>query len=42
VIVPEIEKVHDVLTPAQRQKLAAKAKQRASHMQGGFGGPGEE
>ena len=24
VIVPEIQKVHDVLTPAQRQKLAAK------------------
>jgi protein CpxP len=42
VIVPEIQKVHDALTPAQRQKLAAKAKQHASHMQGGFGGPGEE
>jgi Spy/CpxP family protein refolding chaperone len=41
VIVPEIQKVHDALTPAQRQKLAAKAKSHASHMQGGFGGPGE-
>ena len=26
-IVPEIQKVHDVLTPAQRQKLAAKIKE---------------
>ncbi len=41
VIVPEIQKVHDALTPAQRQKLAARAKQHAAHMQGpsGFGGP---
>ncbi|MGZ6143573.1 MAG: Spy/CpxP family protein refolding chaperone [Myxococcales bacterium] len=42
VIVPEIQKVHDVLTPAQRQKLADKAKQMHQHrMQGGFGGPQE-
>lgn len=43
VIVPEIQKIHDALTPAQRAKLAAKAKQmRERHMQGGFGGPPEE
>lgn len=44
VIVPEIVKVHDVLTPAQRQKLADKAKEmRQQHQQhkGGFGGPGD-
>jgi periplasmic protein CpxP/Spy len=43
-IVPEIVKVHDVLTPAQRQKLADKAKEmRQKHQQhqGGFGGPGD-
>jgi Spy/CpxP family protein refolding chaperone len=43
-IVPEIVKVHDVLTPAQRQKLADKAKEmRQTHQQhqGGFGGPGD-
>jgi Spy/CpxP family protein refolding chaperone len=38
VIVPAIQKVHDILTPAQRQKLAAMAKQH-SDTQGGFGGP---
>jgi periplasmic protein CpxP/Spy len=44
VIVPEIVKVHDALTPAQRQKLAQKAEEmRAKHHgpPGGFGGPGE-
>ncbi len=44
VIVPEIVKVHDVLTPAQRQVLAQKAqemRQRHQQHQGGFGGPGE-
>ena len=44
VIVPEIVKVHDVLTPAQRQILAQKAqemRQRHQEHQGGFGGPGE-
>ncbi len=41
VIVPEIQKVHDVLTPAQRQKLAEKAKQMHNRGPGpgGFGGP---
>jgi Spy/CpxP family protein refolding chaperone len=39
VIVPEIQKVHSVLTPAQRQKLAEKAKQMHDHHKGGFGGP---
>jgi len=38
VIVPQIVKVHDSLTPAQRQKLADKAKQRHERWQGGFGG----
>lgn len=33
IIVPEVQKIHDVLTPAQRQKLAAKAKE----MHGGHG-----
>jgi Spy/CpxP family protein refolding chaperone len=44
VIVPEIQKVHDVLTPAQRQTLADHAKQmQQKHMNhGGFGGPPEE
>ena len=27
VIIPQIQRVHDVLTPAQRQKLAAKARE---------------
>jgi periplasmic protein CpxP/Spy len=43
-IAPEIVNVHDVLTPAQRQKLADKAKElHQKHMQnkGGFGGPAE-
>jgi Spy/CpxP family protein refolding chaperone len=39
VVVPELQKVHDVLTPAQRQLLAAKAQQM--HQRGGFGGPAE-
>lgn len=40
IIVPEVQKVHDVLTPVQRQKLAELAKKHAAHMQGGgFGGP---
>ena len=43
VIVPEVQKVHDVLTPAQRQKLAELAKKHAAHMHGGgFGGPPQE
>jgi Spy/CpxP family protein refolding chaperone len=44
VIIPEIKKVHDVLTPDQLSKLAQKAQQmRQKHQQnqGGFGGPGE-
>ena len=44
VIVPEIVKVHDILTPAQRQMLAQKAQEMRQHHQqhqGGFGGPGE-
>ena len=42
VIVPEIQKVHDVLTPQQRQVLAQKVQQmHEHHQQGGFGGPNE-
>ena len=44
VIVAEIVKVHDILTPAQRQMLAQKAQEMRQHHQqhqGGFGGPGE-
>jgi Spy/CpxP family protein refolding chaperone len=41
VMVPEIQKVHDVLTPAQRATLAAKAQQMHGRHQGGFGGPDE-
>ena len=44
VIVPELVKVHDVLSPAQRQILAQKAQemhQRHQQNKGGFGGPGE-
>jgi Spy/CpxP family protein refolding chaperone len=44
VIIPEIKKVHDVLTPDQLNKLAQKAQQmRQKHQQnqGGFGGPGQ-
>ena len=43
-IAPEIVNIHDVLTPAQRQKLAAKAQQmhqKHQQNQGGFGGPGQ-
>ena len=46
VIVPEIQKIHDVLTPAQRQQLAAHIKQMHKGHRGpgpgGFGGPPEE
>jgi Spy/CpxP family protein refolding chaperone len=47
VIVPELQKVHDVLSPQQRQMLAQKAQQHMQKMQqheqhkGGFGGPEE-
>jgi Spy/CpxP family protein refolding chaperone len=42
VIVPEIQKIHDVLTPQQRKTLADHAQQmHDQHQQGGFGGPGE-
>jgi Spy/CpxP family protein refolding chaperone len=44
VIIPEVKKVHDVLTPDQLNKLAQKAQQmRQKHQQnqGGFGGPGQ-
>ena len=42
VIVPEIQKIHDVLTPQQRKMLAQKVQQmHEHHQQGGFGGPGE-
>jgi len=44
-IVPEIVKVHDVLTPAQRKTLADKARElhgRRHGPKGGFGGPPEE
>jgi protein CpxP len=43
-IAPEIVNIHDVLTPAQRQKLAARAQQmhqKHQQNQGGFGGPGQ-
>ncbi|HUJ27038.1 MAG TPA: Spy/CpxP family protein refolding chaperone [Myxococcales bacterium] len=48
VIVPEIQKIHDVLTPSQRATLAQHAKdmhqKRMNHhgAPGGFGGPPEE
>ncbi len=47
VVVPEIQKIHDVLTPAQRQTLAQKAKELQQRhqqrmQQGGFGGPPQE
>ena len=35
VIVPEIQKIHDTLTPAQRQKLAARIKARHQRMMQG-------
>jgi Spy/CpxP family protein refolding chaperone len=38
VIIPALAKVHDILTPAQRNQLADLAKNHAA-MQGGFGGP---
>jgi Spy/CpxP family protein refolding chaperone len=41
-IAPQLVKVHDVLTPAQRQKLAEKARSMHRHHHGGnqgFGGP---
>ena len=44
VIIPEIKKVHDVLTTDQLSKLATKAQQmhqKHQQNQGGFGGPGE-
>jgi Spy/CpxP family protein refolding chaperone len=41
VVVPELQKIHDVLTPAQRQQLAAKAAEMQQHHRGGFGGPAE-
>jgi len=39
IIIPALVKVHDTLTPAQRQKLAAMVS--SHHPQGGFGGPQE-
>ncbi|GAC1597033.1 MAG: hypothetical protein NVS4B10_06490 [Myxococcales bacterium] len=44
-IAPQLVKVHDVLTPAQRQKLAVKARaMHGGHRGGhrGFGGPDDE
>jgi Spy/CpxP family protein refolding chaperone len=42
VVVPELQKIHDLLTPQQRQVLAQKAQEmHQKHQQGGFGGPGE-
>jgi Spy/CpxP family protein refolding chaperone len=38
IVIPALAKVHDILTPAQRQQLAELAKNHAG-MQGGFGGP---
>jgi len=38
IIIPALVKVHDTLTPAQRQKLAAIVKSH-HQPQGGFGGP---
>lgn len=37
IIIPALVKVHDTLTPAQRQKVADMVK--SHHPQGGFGGP---
>jgi Spy/CpxP family protein refolding chaperone len=44
VIIPEIQKIHDVLTPAQRKQLADHAKQmhQGHGGPGGFGGPPDE
>lgn len=44
-LAPQLVKVHDVLTPAQRTKLAEKARSMHHHHRGGprgFGGPDEE
>jgi Spy/CpxP family protein refolding chaperone len=43
VIIPEVKKVHDVLTPDQLNKLAQKAQQmhQKHEQKGGFGGPGQ-
>jgi Spy/CpxP family protein refolding chaperone len=44
VIIPEVKKVHDVLTPDQLNKLAQRAQelhQKHQNHQGGFGGPGQ-
>jgi hypothetical protein len=38
VIVPALQKVHDTLTPAQRQQLAQVWSQQHQGMRGGFGG----
>src|SRR6266852_6722916 len=38
IIIPALVKVHDALTPAQRQKLASMVKSH-HQPQGGFGGP---
>jgi Spy/CpxP family protein refolding chaperone len=40
VIVPELQKVHDTLTPSQRQTLAQKAQEHMNG-RGGFGGQEE-
>jgi Spy/CpxP family protein refolding chaperone len=37
IIIPALVKVHDALTPAQRQRVADKV--NSHHPQGGFGGP---
>jgi periplasmic protein CpxP/Spy len=39
IIIPALVKVHDTLTPAQRQKLAEVI--QSHHVRGGFGGPQE-
>ncbi len=39
VIIPALVEVHDVLTQAQREKLAELVAQRHGKPQGGFGGP---
>ena len=38
IIIPAVQKVHDILTPAQRKQLADMVQNHAA-MQGGFGGP---
>ena len=37
-LIPALKTVHDVLTPAQRQKLAQLVEQHHGKLQGGFGG----